>query len=185
MKHSNRTGIWIPREIECLDQLTVTEKYLLSEIRSLTLARGCFASNAYFATLLKKKPDTISKMITKLKRLNFISQKSFDGRRRELSYCLGLKSESKPKENPTCLPQKSYADTHLSEVAFISNTTKINNKITKNPLDVWKEFLKWTNELAPTTRIRIQSASGPESLAKQDRIFWENFSVRMRPLFGS
>ncbi|TGK45563.1 helix-turn-helix domain-containing protein [Leptospira bouyouniensis] len=182
---TNRTGIWIPREIECLVDLSVSEKYLLSEIRSLTLAKGCFASNTYFAKLLGKKPDTISRMISKLRKRNYISQLSFDGRRRELSYCLGIVSEPAVETKPSAPLQKSKADSEVSAVPFVHSTTKVHNKSTKNPLDVWKEFLHWTNQLAPSTRIRIQSAFGPESLTKQDRIFWENFTMRPRPTFGS
>lgn len=182
---TNRTGIWIPREIECLEDLSVSEKYLLSEIRSLTLAKGCFASNAYFAKLLGKQPDTISRMISKLKKRNYISQLSFDGRRRELSYSLGIISQAVAEEKPSAPVQKSKADSEVSAVPFVHITTKVDNKVIKNPLDMWTEFLRWTNQLAPSTRIRIQSASGPESLAKQDRIFWENFTLRLRPIFGS
>ncbi|TGL23052.1 helix-turn-helix domain-containing protein [Leptospira yanagawae] len=178
MKHSNRTGIWIPREIECLNQLTVAEKYLLSEIRSLTLARGCFASNAYFANLLNKKPDTISKMITKLKRLNLISQKSFDGRKRELSYCLGLKSESKREINPTELPQKSYADSNSSHAAFVPSTSKVQIINKEGSKNMWNEFLNWTINLPPSTRERIQGISGPEFLNGKDKILWNSFSLR-------
>lgn len=182
---TNRTGIWIPREIECLEDLSVSEKYLLSEIRSLTLAKGCFASNAYFAKLLGKQPDTISRMISKLRKRNYISQLSFDGRRRELTYSLGNISQAVVEEKPSAPIQKSKADSEVSAVPYVLSTTKVHNISTKSPLDVWKEFQQWTNQLAPTTRIRIQSASGPESLAKQDRIFWENYVVRLRPMFGS
>lgn len=182
---TNRTGIWIPREIECLEDLSVSEKYLLSEIRSLTLAKGCFASNTYFAKLLGKKPDTISRMISKLKKQNYISQLSFDGRRRELSYSIGISSQPEVEIKPSAPSQKSKADSEISVVPFVPSTTKVHNISTKSPLELWKEFLHWTNQLAPSTRIRIQSVNGPESLAKQDRIFWENFTVRMRPIFGS
>lgn len=182
---SNRTGIWIPREIECLEDLSVSEKYLLSEIRSLTLAKGCFASNAYFAKLLGKKSDTISRMISKLRKRNYISQLSFDGRRRELSYCIGISSKAEVETNPIAPLQKSKADVEVSQVAFVPIITKVHNISTKNPLEVWKDFLHWTNHLAPSTRIRIQSAGGPESLANQDRVFWENFTVRLRPIYGS
>lgn len=182
---SNRTGIWIPREVECLEDLSVSEKYLLSEIRSLTLAKGCFASNTYFAKLLGKKPDTISRMISKLKKRNYISQLSFDGRRRELSYCLGICSEAAVEIKPMTPVQKSKADSEVSAVPFVPSTTKVHNISTKSHLDIWKEFLEWTNQLAPTTRIRIQSANGPESLVKQDRIFWENYTVRLQLMFRS
>lgn len=182
---TNRTGIWIPREIECLEDLSVSEKYLLSEIRSLTLAKGCFASNSYFAKLLGKKPDTVSRMISKLRKRNYISQLSFDGRRRELSYSLGIGSEPAVEIKPDAPLQKSKADSEVSAVPFVPLTTKVHNISTKSPMDAWKEFLQWTNQLAPSTRLRIQSAGGPERLNKQDRIFWENFTVRLRPVFGS
>ncbi len=78
-----RTGIWIPVWIENL-KLTNSQKKLLAEIVSLHLKGRCFASNKYFSEVLDLKPDTISGMISALKKKGFIRQTGFDGRKRFL-----------------------------------------------------------------------------------------------------
>ena len=77
-------GIWIPREIYLNHDLSWTDKILVIEINSLDNERGCFASNDYFAEFLGVTKTTISTSISKLKKLGFIEQISFDGRTRIL-----------------------------------------------------------------------------------------------------
>lgn len=77
-------GIWIPKEIYLHPDLSWTEKLLYCEIDSLDGEEGCFASNDYFAKFLGVGEWTISNGIKKLKELGFISQQSFDGRKRVL-----------------------------------------------------------------------------------------------------
>lgn len=82
-----RQGIWIPARIESRNDLSISEKVILSEIESFTSNGKCFASNEHFANLLGIQPDTVSRMISRLKKRGFIIQTGFDGRRRYL--CLG------------------------------------------------------------------------------------------------
>lgn len=46
---ANLRGLWIEREIWLSPQLSLVEKVLFTEIRSLDNERGCYASNHYFA----------------------------------------------------------------------------------------------------------------------------------------
>ncbi|TGM41718.1 DNA-binding protein [Leptospira biflexa] len=80
-----RQGIWIPARIESRRDLSIAEKVILSEIESFTLSGKCFASNEHFANLLGLKPDTVSRIISRLKKRGFVVQTGFDGRRRFLS----------------------------------------------------------------------------------------------------
>lgn len=84
------TGIFIPVEILELQELSLLDQMLLSWIDALYCRDygGCFASNEYLATRLKVKVDTISKSLTKLKRLDLIKEVSFDGRRRVIKACV-------------------------------------------------------------------------------------------------
>lgn len=178
MKVSQRTGIWIPREIECLTDLSVSEKYLLSEIRSLTLAKGCFASNAYFAKLLGKKEDTISRMISKLKRLGYVVLKSFDGRRRELVFCLGFSSQVALETK-----QKKAIETSESALDFSDKpSVRTTKDITKSTIgiqgNVWKAFLDWAEHLAPSTQNKLRTLLGPEDLEERERRFFSQFMQR-------
>jgi hypothetical protein len=78
------TGLFIPVEILNNQNLTNSEMLLLAWIDALQCERegGCYASNSYFAKKLGFKENTISIMITKLKRLGLVKQVSFDGRKR-------------------------------------------------------------------------------------------------------
>jgi len=77
-------GVWLPAEIYLDDRLSWTEKILFVEINSLDGQQGCFASNAYFAKFLGVSENRISVSISKLKKLEYIEQASFNGRKRVL-----------------------------------------------------------------------------------------------------
>tara|TARA_R100001443_G_scaffold115293_2_gene132729 strand:- start:218 stop:1348 length:1131 start_codon:yes stop_codon:yes gene_type:complete len=94
-------GIWIPRDIYLNKKLSWTDKILLVEIESLDNERGCFASNDYFAEFLSCTTTTISTSISKLKKLGYVKQISFDGRTRV------LKAEFKKVEKQTLKKVKS------------------------------------------------------------------------------
>ena len=90
-----RQGIWIPARIESRRDLSIAEKVILSEIESFTSSGKCFASNEHFANLLGLKPDTVSRMISRLKKRGFVIQTGFDGRRRFLSLGSALDESTK------------------------------------------------------------------------------------------
>lgn len=81
-------GIWIPKEVYLNTDLTWTEKICLVEINSLdndsNKHKGCYASNEYLAKFLNVSVIRISNIISKLKKLGFIYQTSFNGRTRVL-----------------------------------------------------------------------------------------------------
>ena len=55
------------------DKLSDSEKLLYGHITTLQQKDGvCYASNSYFAKVLNKHKDTISRSISKLKKLGFI-----------------------------------------------------------------------------------------------------------------
>jgi DNA-binding Lrp family transcriptional regulator len=76
------TGIWIPRSIVLDKNLKPLEKLLLGEISSLEQEEGCFASNGYLAELIGVTEQTLANMMSKLRKLGYIEDIKFDGRRR-------------------------------------------------------------------------------------------------------
>lgn len=78
------TGVFIPAEIYENQELSWTDKILWGTIKELAGDKSCQASNCFLAQCLKISETNISKSISKLKKLGFITQKSFDGRVREL-----------------------------------------------------------------------------------------------------
>lgn len=83
-------GIWIPKEIWLIDEINVLEKVLLIEIDSLDNDFGCIASNEYFANFLGISETRVSQMISNLKKLDYIYEESFDGRRRILKSAIKI-----------------------------------------------------------------------------------------------
>lgn len=66
-------GIWIPIEIfECRD-LKVIERIFLVEIISLHKAKGCFASNGYFAEFFNLSEGRCSVIINKLLKSGYVT----------------------------------------------------------------------------------------------------------------
>jgi DNA-binding Lrp family transcriptional regulator len=180
-----RTGLWIPVEIEVLP-LSLTEKVLLSEIVSLDRVGECFASNEHFSKLLGVRSDSVSRLISKLKKAGYLKQIGFDGRRRKLlptlpSGSIALKPnqaekriDSKPSQ--ACAVSKGRVGKN-AEAAFAIFNAPLNRVQKKyNVQRTWDEFLRWSGNLAPSTRERLQKLSGPESLLECDKVFWNKFT---------
>ena len=121
-KDRNFLGVWIPKDVYLNKQLSWLEKILLVEIESLDNQNGCFASNDYFADFLDVTKTTISSAISKLKKLGFVEQVSFDGRRRVLKIC-----ESAYKKTESL--QQEKVESSISENLIHNNT---DNKIDIN-----------------------------------------------------
>lgn len=78
-------GVWIPKEIWLDEKLNMLEKGILTEIDSLDNEKtGCYASNKYIADFCQCSETKVSSAVSKLKKLGYIYEKSFDGRQRIL-----------------------------------------------------------------------------------------------------
>lgn len=77
-----RLGIWVPVEILQDDNLTVTERFILSEIAQLSsLEDGCYASNNHFASLINITRQSASRAIKTLAEKGYISSEIIAGTR--------------------------------------------------------------------------------------------------------
>ncbi len=66
-------GFWITMELYLDKNLTMAEKFLFTEIKSLSsLDKGCIATNQHFADLLQIKRESVSRSITRLKEKGYI-----------------------------------------------------------------------------------------------------------------
>lgn len=78
MSKSEFKGIWIPKEVLEMKDLSLIEKNFLSVIASLTCAeKGCVASNAYFAGLFQISKKRASEIINSLSRKKLIGIEVF------------------------------------------------------------------------------------------------------------
>lgn len=187
--NQNRTGIWIPVWVESL-KLSHSQTKLLAEIVSLHEKGGCFASNRYFSEILDLKEDTISRLISSLKKLGILKQTGFDGRKRFLTpQILEIRelSESHPTLNGNTNPKgrnerrsspgflsKSDSPNCASPISTIEIQKRVHNKL-KNK-DHWEEFLEWSKtKLSKSTWNEIQN-SDPLFLQGKSKIYWQTWS---------
>ena len=81
-------GIWFPANVWLDSRLTAIEKFVLMEIDSLDGEKGCYASNKYLSEFCQCGESTVSRAVTRLKELGYITIESFDGRTRTMHSCL-------------------------------------------------------------------------------------------------
>jgi hypothetical protein len=197
--NANRIGIWIPVWIENL-KLSHSQTKLLAEIVSLHEKGGCYASNKYLSEVLDLKADTISRLITDLKRKGHLTQTGFDGRRRFLTPNYRSQSEQKDLEKMPTLSsseaqnfqgrgiQKSKADSEvcaapISTLKVQQNVHSINSifqKENKSEMKskTWEGFLSWSRgRVTPSTWFVIQACKDPKSLKGTASVFWEKWNA--------
>jgi len=163
-------GWFIPAEVVELFQsgkISARETLLLATIDSLVSKdKGCFASNEYLAKKLRIEPDTISRAVTKLKRLGLVRQVGFDGRRRILETCwsririgsLGEKSQSGQEKSPTSLGEKSQSGQEKSPTSL---GEKSQSGQEKSPTRVYKKVNKRVDKIKNGTKqVRPRARNG-------------------------
>ena len=77
-------GVWIPKEIWLNPELSLIEKVLFVEIKSLDNDNHCTKSNAKFAEFFNCSESTITRGVARLKSLGLIEELPFNGRFRRL-----------------------------------------------------------------------------------------------------
>ncbi|MCG6146501.1 helix-turn-helix domain-containing protein [Leptospira bandrabouensis] len=191
---AQRTGVWTPVWIEKLN-LSHSQTKLLAEIVSLHEKEGCFASNKYLSEILGLKTDTISRLISDLKKKGLIIQTGFDGRRRYLKPIYPKANDNTVLEkNPTPIRndgagiqvtsiRKSNADSHFRAVPIstIDVQNNLHKTIRKNEgfklEEIWSQFSKWSEgRVSKTTWELIKNCSDPSLLGGTARVFWENWN---------
>lgn len=115
-------GIWIPKQIWLDKRLSALDKIILAEIDSLDCGeRGCYASNRALSEFCQCSETKISKSISKLVNLGYLSVQSFDGRQRKI--------QSRLAENTKQTCKKCKADSQKIQENNIDNNifNNINN----------------------------------------------------------
>ncbi|MGL6065016.1 MAG: helix-turn-helix domain-containing protein [Fusobacteriaceae bacterium] len=141
-------GVWIPKNIWLSKELNMTEKFLLIEIDSLCNENAdCYASNQFLGEFLGLSKDTVSNIISKLAKRNFITvtlvyrkgTKQVEKRFIKINDKFkliesGLSSDPNHKKmiTPPCkngLPPHKKMGTPPHEKVEVSNTSFISNTI--------------------------------------------------------
>jgi len=131
-KDRNFLGVWIPKNVYLNTDLSWSEKILLVEIESLDNEKGCFASNDYFADFLGVTKTTISTSISKLKKLGFLEQVSFDGRTRVIKV---ISSEFKKKKKQSLKKPKGRTKENLIHNNTVNNTSNNTTNLKDKKID--------------------------------------------------
>jgi DNA-binding transcriptional ArsR family regulator len=72
MKSKGFEGIWIPREVFEIEELTIHQKVIYSMIQNLSSDQPCYASNKYIGQILNLSERSVSTHISALKSLGYI-----------------------------------------------------------------------------------------------------------------
>jgi hypothetical protein len=191
-KDRNFLGVWIPKNVYLNTDLSWSDKILLVEIESLDNEKGCFASNDYFADFLGVTKTTISTSISKLKRLGFLEQVSFDGRTRVIKV---ISSEFKKKKRQSLKKPKGRTKENLIHNNTINNST--NNTISireqkfKNDVSLvgadtntQKEFISyWTEKNSSGSKMKFEMEKTFDIQRRLVR--WQNNSKKWNTQKGS
>ncbi|XDD48586.1 helix-turn-helix domain-containing protein (plasmid) [Leptospira sp. WS39.C2] len=186
---TNRKGIWIPVWIENLN-LSHSQTKLFAEIVSLHDNGGCFASNRYFSEILGLKADTISRIITSLKKLGILEQTGFDGRRRFLKPILKIQSDTLeifPMQNPEMNVPKNLGGTEKKSKPALESPTGPSStvQIKKNlhTLNPFEEFKKWTEiSLSTSTHSKISNLTSPDLMEDSLQKIWKQWCNKTFPI---
>ena len=125
-------GVFIPAEVYLDKRLSALDKIILTEINSLDVEDGCYASNEYLAEFCQCSVSNVTKTISKLKELGYVKQVKSDGRKRWLKTCLILNIDETNKiydsesQNLLHINIDSNID---NKVVGVVNSTEINNNL--------------------------------------------------------
>lgn len=99
-QYDKKLGVWIPQRILDLDNLSPTEKIILSMIRHYDLktqADGCFLSNEHIARKVNVKVNTVQCSLNKLARSGYIARSNQRRLNRHLVYLFFIPEEGDAK----------------------------------------------------------------------------------------
>jgi len=109
-------GIWIPKEIWLVPDLSKMAVLLWSEIHSLYMTKhgGCYASNDYLCEFMGFKERQLQKYLLELKKKGLLEQVSYNGRFRILKAIVPPAEYEKEDENYETNESECGSDPHYS-----------------------------------------------------------------------
>ena len=115
-------GVWIQKEIWLNKDLSLIDKVLFVEIKSLDNTNHCTKSNAHFAEFFNCSERTITRSVAKLKELGYIGELPFNGKFRRLyvedKWMDKMSDSIAHRQNvytpsPNCLPSNIDSNTEI------------------------------------------------------------------------
>jgi hypothetical protein len=183
-----RTGTWIPAWVSALG-INLTSQMILSEIINLHNSNGCIASNQHFATVFNLAPETVSRIISKLKKMKYIEQTKFDGRKRTLiptisdSKFAGRVGDARHKKSYQTKPksqsridQKPKTEMTIDPIPLV-HKEQLNKNINIENKN-WDKFLEWSRDKfsGSTAEVLRHIKSPKDSMPPTIQMAWENWA---------
>lgn len=148
-------GIWIPAELWLTKNLSLTEKVLYLEIKSLDNDFGCTATNKFLSERVQVNPTSISTLLKSLEEKGIIKMvyrdlNSFEGRTINVVYFFGEHNDTPSRnQKPPSKNQKGVCENqkHSNTISnTISNNLNI-NVVSKEPTLHQRLCAVWLNEI--------------------------------------
>jgi len=169
-------GIWIPKEIWLTEELTLQEKIFLVEIDSLDNDDHCIANNTYFSKFFGISTKRVSLIITALKNKGFITEDSFDGRKRHL--ISNMEQKVKADENKGSNQPRTKVPSRVEGKFPHNNTT--NNTVNNKPISI-------ADKSANPVKVKIDFQSKLSSIAVSEDlkerivgVYWQKKGITFR-----
>lgn len=118
-------GVWIPADIWLRQDLSWMEKCLLAEIDSLDDGSGCFASNEFLAKRFDSTPASIANILSRLRKLGLVKDRSFDGRKRFISATHSRHVQMKPALTQRLMHHQPTGEVSLNPSVNIDTSGEI------------------------------------------------------------
>ena len=177
-------GVWIPKEVWLDSDLNILEKCLLAEIDSLDGKHGCFASNSYFAKFFNIKEQNISRHLSKLKKLGYIKQIYFDGRKRILKCDLmkSLRQDNQEHEGSLNENNVQYNIDYNKEYVLSKDNKKSSKELIKKdnpikkikpklPFNKAKDITKKCLNIFYNNKIFLKPKTNKNAFYSEDKIY--------------
>lgn len=168
----NFKGVWIPAEIYLDNRLSALDKIVLVEIISLDNPENhCYASNEYLAGFCQVSVPTITRSLSKLIELGYISQVTFNGRNRVLQSNI-----------ETVIRQTNQNDDGASSKR-LSSKINLMNHLNQNDEDINIENKKENIKKNNTKKSSILNPDGFSSTGTENAFGYnslENFNMKKK-----
>ncbi|WP_051254301.1 helix-turn-helix domain-containing protein [Arenibacter latericius] len=142
----NFKGIWIPKSIYLNSEVNWYAKILFLEIHSFTENdKECYMSNKHIASFLHISERQVSRYVTELKKLGWIEETAFDGRKRYLKSLLRFNiyngkadrtkaSEQRRQYSPGCIDKNVYHNKPVTKQRIKQFTFLKEEKENRSPI---------------------------------------------------
>lgn len=176
-------GVFIPANLYLNEDLSWTEKILLTEIYYLDHGEGCYAGNEHLAKFVHKSKQQCVDILTGLRKNGYIVDIRFDGRRRWIGVTdkagFSRKGYEKHDETPqgtgkpvVSLRENPYIVINTSNINTSDDPASVENPREPRPTSRRTSFSKKTTPLGERSEVRgvTRSVGGQDTLGEDFKL---------------